>query len=1023
MSIKKLTISLLFILSVCLISPENAKSSTPQLQDLKNMNIIFQDTLISPDNALTKSNASESTDVPIYQGQTRSKTSSGNVSGCLDASASISSYDKNNFTVSVNSSYDFWSVRWTVFITAEENAPVGTQTSVTVTYKWTTATGSHSTSETFNIHVIDIPKEPLWELQFSSSNEDLNSVWFVDNQTGWAVGNSGTILYTKDAGNRWDIQDAGLSKNLNNVFFTDSLNGTIVGDQGCVLKTSDQGVTWQLFLTPTNRALNAAYFFSPDSGWVVSENGMIFFTDDGGNSWQATSTEESYNLYDITFFNHQKGWIVGESGRIYATTDGGATWIRQDADTYHTFYSVQFLSETLGLAAGAKSQLFVTFDGGNSWSQWTHGDLTFKSVCFTDVYSGWLIAENGYAFSTDDGSAWTYKGSGSLSDLNGIYFPSRNYGWIVGDEGTIVKIILPVDLYGTPNAGNSPLSVQFSNYCINGSTDFEWDFGDGGTSTLQSPAHTYTTEGYFNVTLTAETPYGSVTRTKGNLITIGSQIQADFYADPQDGSPPFEAQFTNQSTGSISGYEWDFGDGGTSTEKNPIHIYNEIGDYDVTLKVLGPLGDKEITKTAYIQVKNQTWIPQVSGTSHNLNKMFFINENKGWIIMDEGGYYSDGADSLLITTDGGMNWTMIPIGRHAVWNDIFFIDENTGWLCGDDSSLYKTTDGGLTWKLKNFGEGWDYTNIHFVDSDYGWVTVDFSYSDGTAYKTTDGGDTWIRPTAWPLEYDFDYSDVFFIDRNYGWLCSDIGYIYRTSNGGNSWKHNGNGTSADFKQLFFLDRYTGWAWDEHTNFLIKTTNNGEDWTKKFEWTQETSRATYYKSSMFFTSHNTGWTIVDSSFTNTSKIYKTNDGGNSWFRQRIMSKEDLTLNHLYFFNDSTGWAIGDNGIVLKLSNLYIPTDIEDKKASQAIYSESFQLAQNYPNPFNPTTTITYQLPQASQIKLTIYDIRGREIQTLINQKMNAGIHTIQWDASHVSSGVYFYHLETESFTKVKKCLLIR
>jgi hypothetical protein len=83
----------------------------------------------------------------------------------------------------------------------------------------------------------------------------------------------------------------------------------------------------------------------------------------------------------------------------------------------------------------------------------------------------------------------------------------------------------------------------------------------------------------------------------------------------------------------------------------------------------------------------------------------------------------------------------------------------------------------------------------------------------------------------------------------------------------------------------------------------------------------------------------------------------------------------------------------------------------------------LEQNYPNPFNPSTTFQYTLPKASDVILTVYDINGRALETLINGRRDAGYHTVQWNAEQYSSGVYFYRIEAGDFQQVKKCLLIK
>ncbi len=87
------------------------------------------------------------------------------------------------------------------------------------------------------------------------------------------------------------------------------------------------------------------------------------------------------------------------------------------------------------------------------------------------------------------------------------------------------------------------------------------------------------------------------------------------------------------------------------------------------------------------------------------------------------------------------------------------------------------------------------------------------------------------------------------------------------------------------------------------------------------------------------------------------------------------------------------------------------------------EKFSLSQNYPNPFNPSTIINYQLPMNNYVKLTIFDALGREVSVLVNENQSAGSYSVEWDGTNYSSGLYFYKLECEGFTDVKKMVLIK
>ena len=85
--------------------------------------------------------------------------------------------------------------------------------------------------------------------------------------------------------------------------------------------------------------------------------------------------------------------------------------------------------------------------------------------------------------------------------------------------------------------------------------------------------------------------------------------------------------------------------------------------------------------------------------------------------------------------------------------------------------------------------------------------------------------------------------------------------------------------------------------------------------------------------------------------------------------------------------------------------------------------FRRAQNYPNPFNPSTTIRYELPKGSIVRLSVYDILGREVTLLVNEGKNAGVYELKFDAQRLSSGVYFYRLKAGDFTQTKRFTVLK
>ena len=87
------------------------------------------------------------------------------------------------------------------------------------------------------------------------------------------------------------------------------------------------------------------------------------------------------------------------------------------------------------------------------------------------------------------------------------------------------------------------------------------------------------------------------------------------------------------------------------------------------------------------------------------------------------------------------------------------------------------------------------------------------------------------------------------------------------------------------------------------------------------------------------------------------------------------------------------------------------------------KEFALYQNYPNPFNPVTTIRYDLPQRSTVQITIYDLLGKKVTTLVSETQEAGFNSVIWNVSNVSSGMYFYQIKAGDFIQTKKMIMLK
>ncbi len=200
-----------------------------------------------------------------------------------------------------------------------------------------------------------------------------------------------------------------------------------------------------------------------------------------------------------------------------------------------------------------------------------------------------------------------------------------------------------------------------------------------------------------------------------------------------------------------------------------------------------------------------------------------------------------------------------------------------------------------------------------------------------------------------------------------------------------------------------------------NDLYFTVNNGPD-----SQTYQTY-SDIYKLSVHPLVDYPGWFIG-----NNGKIISKLKNDTVWNEQ--YTNTSINLNSIYFADDSTGIAVGDSGIILTTTNGGIKTKIDYEYSNNQIIS-GFKLHQNYPNPFNPTTTIKYELPKESYVKVCIYNLLGEVVSTLVDGNQNAGYYTANWNATNFASGIYFYTIYSKplegskDFRAVKKMILLK
>ena len=154
-----------------------------------------------------------------------------------------------------------------------------------------------------------------------------------------------------------------------------------------------------------------------------------------------------------------------------------------------------------------------------------------------------------------------------------------------------------------------------------------------------------------------------------------------------------------------------------------------------------------------------------------------------------------------------------------------------------------------------------------------------------------------------------------------------------------------------------------------------------------------------------------------------IIKTTDGGLSWVDQTPDGITGGGIESISMLDQFHGFIVGgidfDHGAIYETDNGGKATVVDESNNTV----DKFYLSQNYPNPFNPATTIEYSLPKDKFVNLSIYNSLGQKAAVLINEIKKAGEYQINFDASRLASGVYFYRLESDNRVLVRKMLLLK
>ena len=406
----------------------------------------------------------------------------------------------------------------------------------------------------------------------------------------------------------------------------------------------------------------------------------------------------------------------------------------------------------------------------------------------------------------------------------------------------------------------------------------------------------------------------------------------------------------------------------------------------------------------------QQWFPNLNGSS--ITSITFLDSLTGCAVTNTNSLLEG---YILRTSNGGDNWSIVytykPVASSISFNKIAFADTNTGFATVNYYPCFKTTNAGLNWFIVGNSD-WGAADLAVINKDT-LLSVNSSGLGGGVYRSTNGGTSW--QIIWGGGGNGMPSRIYMFDKNLGFTMSSS-YMRRTTNGGFNWTII---AGESFLGMQFLDSITGW---KTFDGIKKTTNGGLNW-----FTQQLPNLphSYLNTNLFIVNKDTVWMVGDE-VTN-APIYKTTNGGLNWGFQRTDTSIHISVyTFIQFANDKFGWAYSRyyNSGIHTITGGNDTTFYTGINNNVFISPNEFNLYQNYPNPFNTETVIRCQLSVASNVSIKVFDVQGREVQNLVEKRLNPGVYEYIFNGNNLSSGIYFYTLYVnDNLIETKKMTLLK
>jgi hypothetical protein len=450
----------------------------------------------------------------------------------------------------------------------------------------------------------------------------------------------------------------------------------------------------------------------------------------------------------------------------------------------------------------------------------------------------------------------------------------------------------------------------------------------------------------------------------------------------------------------------------------------------------------------------------------------FLSDNNGsnWIIINKGlptyawGDVSElavspngtsgstvlagGEAGIYLSWDNGSNWirslatyvritafAVGPNGGQGTGSTVFAATpagSSCGWFTGCSSwngEVFSSTDNGRNWsKVSSPDLAFSVLTLSPSPKEAGWANM-FAGTDWTGvYLSTDNGMSWTETNTGLTDRHIQAFVVIPDGKGRASLFAGT-YgrgVFLSTNDGTNWSpvNNGLPTLRPVRPEYYLpigalvatgtNLFAGASSNGgYSGGVYLSTTNGKNWTPV-----NNGLPAHISVRALAVSGTNVFAGIDS-----AGVFVSSNNGRRWAAVSDGLPTNLHINALAVGSNGTGGAYlfaGTNRGIWRRPLSEMVTAVKEVHSS---LPEGYSLQQNYPNPFNPSTTIRFSLPKSGYVTLKVYDILGREVETLVDGNRTAGAYSVEWTPKNLASGMYLYRIEAGAFSEVKKLLLVR